>query len=547
MSDAVEGQDIDPHEGPAEHEARHYQQTTSCHKDGCSLGRSQADTDWESLMAGVYYAEQNFVLENSGHRFAAPDQATFDAVLAAIRPSPKHAIDPIAREWEKTSRDLTDFQERHEYNMEQLSQYWEGEDFDSFEETNGELKKLVLDTVDKIDEVVTELRIAGEAIWTQQGGDSGEIPFPEPQYYIKNGGCGEATIHFRPPWHDGDCEVMNDEQAAFWYGGGAADGGSGDGNSNWGDEMFVSANEWRAGRVQYLVNQGMDQGEAQEIADNELDDWIFYEREDVANALTSASERTADDISTRKTNSESEVNQTSYDSTPGTPPAIADPGDLEQTPDLGQPGGGSPGGLGSGDFGGGTPSDIGSDLGGLDSPPLGSGGGGLGGGNPGGLPDYSNGSSDLDADNPWDSNIPDPDDLGGGLASGGGGGLGGGLGGPGGGLGVPGGGLGGGAGGGLGGGAGAGVGGMGGMVGGAGAGAGRGAGAGAGGRGGMKGGGMGAGGKGGGGRGMAGGMMGGAGGARGMGGSDDQDGKDTWLVEEDDVWGIGNADEDPYA
>jgi len=44
-----------------------------------------------------------------------------------------------------------------------------------------------------------------------------------------------------------------------------------------------------------------------------------------------------------------------------------------------------------------------------------------------------------------------------------------------------------------------------------------------------------------------GGMMGGAGGARGMGGSDDQDGKDTWLVEEDDVWGIGNADEDPYA
>jgi uncharacterized protein YukE len=171
MSDAVEGQDIDPHEGPAEHEARHYQQTTSCHKDGCSLGRSQADTDWESLMAGVYYAEQNFVLENSGHRFAAPDQTTFDAVLAAIRPSPKHAIDPIAREWEKTSRDLTDFQERHKYNMEQLSQYWEGEDFESFEETNGELKKLVLDTVDKIDEVATELDAAGQAIWTQQGAD----------------------------------------------------------------------------------------------------------------------------------------------------------------------------------------------------------------------------------------------------------------------------------------------------------------------------------------------------------------------------------------
>lgn len=557
MSDAVQDQDIDPHEGPTEHEARHYQQTTGCHKDGCSLGRSQADTDWESLMAGVYYADQNFVLENSSHRFAAPDQATFDAVLAAIRPSPSHAINTIARGWENISEDLVSFQERHEYNMGQLSQYWEGDDFDSFEETNGELKKLVLETVDKIDEVATELHNAGSAIWTQQGGDTGQIPFPEPQYYIKNGGCGEATIHFRPPWHSGDCEIMNDEQAAFWYGGGAADGGTGD--QGWADEMFVSANEWREGRVQYLMGQGMEQAEAQGIADSELDDWIFYEREDVANALVSASERTADDISTRKINSESEVNQTAYNSTPGSPPAITDPGDLEQTPDLSTPGGGSPGGLGSGDFGGGAPSDISSDLGGLDSPPGGGGFGGGGfGGSPGGLPDYSGGGSGLDDDNPWSSGITDPDDISGGLAGGGPGGLGGGLGGgsgigggPGGGLGS---GLGGGAGaGGLGGGVGGGMVGAGGM----GRGGGAGAGAGAGGRGGtksggMKGGGMGAGGgrgggAGAGGRGMSGGMMGGGGGARGMGANENENSQDTWLVEEDDVWGIGNAEDDPYA
>lgn len=50
-----------------------------------------------------------------------------------------------------------------------------------------------------------------------------------------------------------------------------------------------------------------------------------------------------------------------------------------------------------------------------------------------------------------------------------------------------------------------------------------------------------------GGRGMAGGMM-GAGGGRGMGGPGDENGESgTWLTEDDDVWGIGNEKDDPYA
>lgn len=55
------------------------------------------------------------------------------------------------------------------------------------------------------------------------------------------------------------------------------------------------------------------------------------------------------------------------------------------------------------------------------------------------------------------------------------------------------------------------------------------------------------GGAGAGGRGMSGGMMGGGGGARGMGANESENSQDTWLVEEDDVWGIGNAEDDPYA
>ncbi|MEU5155339.1 hypothetical protein [Glycomyces sp. NPDC021274] len=540
-------EEIETHEGPAEHEAKHYQQTTRCHADGCSLGRAQADTDWESLMAGVYQDGTSFKLENSGHRYAAPDEATFQAVLAAVRPSEKHAIYPMIEAWKQVGKDLTDFEERHKYNIEQLSKFWTGDDFDSFSDTNDELKTLIFDTVDKIDSVATSLEQAGQEIYAQQGGDSGHIPFPEPQYYVKNGGCGDAKIHFRPPWHSGDCEIMDDEKAAFWFGGGAADGGTGDGNTNWGEEMFVSANEWREGRVNYLVQNGMDQAEAQSIAESELDDWIFYEREDVAEALKSASERTADDINTRKTNQETGVNETDYDATPGKPPEIVAGEELEQPPNLtnpSPPGSPSiPGGMGDMPSAK-PPGDFSSDLGTPDSPPgLGSGtGGGLGNGT------YNPGidTGGLDSDNPWDSNVPDPDDISGGLASGGGlsgGGLGGG-GLPGGGG--PGGGLGGGAGagGGLGGGMGAG---MGGMMGGAGGG--RGAGAGAG--GGRGAGGRGAGGPKGMGKGMGGGMggmMGGAGGGRGMGGQGEGEQEaGTWLTEDEDVWGIGNEEEDPYS
>jgi hypothetical protein len=45
-----------------------------------------------------------------------------------------------------------------------------------------------------------------------------------------------------------------------------------------------------------------------------------------------------------------------------------------------------------------------------------------------------------------------------------------------------------------------------------------------------------------------GGMMGGAGGGRGAGGpGEGEQESGTWLTEEDDVWGIGNEEEDPYA
>jgi hypothetical protein len=251
-----------------------------------------------------------------------------------------------------------------------------------------------------------------------------------------------------------------------------------------------------------------------------------------------------DDIVNRSANSKTDIGRLQFGNEAETPAPIADGEQVEPKPSLNSPGSPSiPKTGGMGDFDNSVkPSSA--DFSTPDSSGLNTTGPGDG------LGDYSTDSnSGLDDSNPWESSVPDPDDVSGGLASGGGlggGGLGGGgLGGGGlpGGGGPGGGGLGGGAGGGLGGGMGAG-GAMGGMMGGAGGG--RGMGAGAGGRGaGAKG--MGKG-MGAGGRGMAGGMMGGAGGGRGMGGQGEGEQETgTWLTEDDDVWGIGNEESDPYA
>ncbi|GAB3994320.1 hypothetical protein GCM10029992_08350 [Glycomyces albus] len=177
----------------------------------------------------------------------------------------------------------------------------------------------------------------------------------------------------------------------------------------------------------------------------------------------------------------------------------------------------------------GSPSSSGTS--GLNNPDSTGGFGGSGGlGGNGGGSSLDTGGTGLDSDNPWGSYAgEDPDDVGGGLASGAGPGT----------L-SP---VGAGAGTGLGAGAGAGAGGIG---TGAGAGAGLfgsptgGAGAGRGMAGGAGKGGMGAG------RGATSSMMGGGRGAGGRG-PEDEEGRETWLTEDEDVWGLNfDPENDPY-
>ncbi|WP_051703780.1 hypothetical protein [Glycomyces sp. NRRL B-16210] len=529
-------------------------------KDGdCTNTENPAEEAWVKLMSAIPVEDQVSNLTCASTGFPNPSPAEIQSLVTKIRPTDpdRFAIRAIEDEWKIFKQDFADNAETGvagnlKAGLTDLIEGWQGEDFDAFSDqldiVLANCEKIAADIGDLGGGIVQLLDQKWREIYALQGGASGALPYPAPLYWIKDKGglFSNPNIHVRVPFAPEGCEVAE----GCMFGDGADNKALELGGFDQGivDEaqQYVQAQTdyYMAEGAQYEPPTTLEQAQrwAAADADRELQNTAdvnsdnFEERAKIAN----------EDVVNRWQNAETAAGGFTPQATPADPSTFGDSaGDLSDSaysPPGGGGGGGGGGGLGPGEL----PKGSGpSGLEPISTPtPSGGGGGGLGGGGiggggytPGGLD-----TGDLD-DNPWGGGGYDPDNPSGGLASGGlpGGGPGGGFGGGPGGL--PGGGAGG---GGLGpGGGGLGAGGaMGGMMGGAGGGRGMGPGGAGGGRGGGMGKGMGAGGGRGGGMG---GMMGGAGG-RGMGGQGEGEQEaNTWLTEDDDVWGIGNEEEDPYA
>lgn len=513
--------------------------SSTCGHDECNIpGKTDAETAWEELMAPIPDADVAFRVPAEANKYYYPDESTFEHVMGAVRPegSDDHAMGRISESWKHVSD--TQLQAIHDdldSAIKTLSNSWQGEDFDSLSDTMDETLTMIVSTQDKIGDLTSELDETIQTVRNRQGLTGGETPFPPAQIYVKEADCCDGyKVHIRPPWGV-ECErLQGSEQIA-------------DALAEEGGVVVEEVRGWIDERVTDLVeNDNMPRDEAERQAREEAQHEIDGGYSDELQAYVDQTNSEIEDIMGRRDEADRSVETMSLGNQAETPPEIANEEEIDPSPGPGAPPAGGapsiPGGMDG--FNSNTSPSPPSmpDMGGPNGPSSPS--------SPG-LPGYdpnnpsSPGSPGLDDDNPWGSGIDDPDDIGGGLAGGGTGvggppGIGTGGGGPGG-LGT-----GGGAGGGV------GAGGMG-MMGAGGAGAGRGAGA-AGGRGGgrgagggMRGGaGAGAGGRGAGGRGMTG-MMGGGGARPGMGAGEGEGGDDTWLTEDDDVWGIGNEDDDPYA
>jgi hypothetical protein len=539
-----------------------------CTNGDCQNKHNPAEDAWVKLVSAIPVAGQISNLKCVATGTAAPSQDEVQSLVAQIRPADpdKYALKEIALKWGMFNNDFADNEGTAvapilRSKLTELSNGWQGNDFDAFAEQMeavfANCEQIAADIGTETTGMVGLLNQKGDEIYNLQGGGSGELPYPAPQYWVEDEGSlfTDTRVHVRPPFHSGECEITDGCSFDGEDDGvkGAMEMGGFDGEyTNELNQYVVDQTEYhytrlKAEHVNGIDTKGMDASEKAEATTLTPAQESSLRAEAERLAEQDANERAQQDYSEGSQDYEAravEQNdsvtarwQDAETSTSEFVPTVQPSGDTtfrDSAGDLSGSGYSPPGG---GDWNGNVNSSGSAGL----TPPASS--NSFGGGN---LTGGSNTGTDIGS-NPWDSSTGDDDDTSGGLASGGlgtgtlpGSGLGTGTG-----MGAGGGGFGG---GGLGPGSGlfgpaaGSTGGMSGMTGAGGAG--RGAGAGGLGKGqGLFGKTAGAGGKAG-----AGGMMGGGRGANGLGEDEDAD-TGTWLTEDEDVWGLArfNDENDPLA
>jgi len=509
-----------------------------CPNGSCTNKATEAEEAWVKLVSAIPVTGQAAYLTCVAHGTAAPTQEELQSLVAEIRPGDpdKFALREISDKWVLFQNDLTlnpdtAVEPILSSKLTELSNGWQGDDFDAFAEqmekvfTNCE--QIKADIGDKRSGMAGLLEQKAAEIYALQGGASGELPYPAPQYWVEDEGglFSDPTVHMRTPFHSGECEIGSgcawdgeDDSAKRAMEIGGFDG-------EYANEISQYVTDQTEFHLSELKAENPDADEAalrqqaQTLAQQDAD---VKAGEDYNEANADYQDRaTAQNETVIGRWSDAEVSASEF--VPTVEPS-QDTTFRDSAGDLDSSGYSPPGGA---DF---SSSPTGSGASGLDNPAV------TGSFGSGGTTGTGTGT------NPWESGSGTDDDATGGLASGGGLGSGA-MTAPGAGAGL-----------GAGGGAGSGLGGGAGLFGpaasgapGGGAGAGRGAGSGAGKGSGLFGKSAGAGARGG-----ASGMMGsggGRGGRGGAGGTEDEEGKETWLTEDEDVWGLArfNDEDDPFA
>ncbi|PRY60855.1 WXG100 family type VII secretion target [Glycomyces artemisiae] len=183
-------------------------------RPGCSnaaCGNATAhpsEQAWQQLVSAVPVERQLFRLRPKESGMAYPTEADFRDAVAAVRPAEAdaHSLARLRAAWtDDVSGRLADWSERIRSNLADLAEGWSGTDFDAFEAACGQTRELVEDLIDDVDATVASLQATEDALYAIQGGDSGEIPYPAPQFWIDGEWHSWVSVHVRPAWWHGDC------------------------------------------------------------------------------------------------------------------------------------------------------------------------------------------------------------------------------------------------------------------------------------------------------------------------------------------------------
>jgi hypothetical protein len=167
-----------------------------------------AELDWQQLVSAVPVEGQLYRLRPKEAGMAFPTEADFRAAVAAVRPehADAHSLERLRNAWtDSVAGRLSGWSEQIKSNLNELAEGWSGTDFEAFEAACTQTRELVDALLDDIDSTVANLQSTEEAIYSIQGGNSGEIPYPAPQFWIDGDWHSWVSVHVRPAWWHGDC------------------------------------------------------------------------------------------------------------------------------------------------------------------------------------------------------------------------------------------------------------------------------------------------------------------------------------------------------
>jgi hypothetical protein len=194
----------------------------SAGRAGCSAGACPlpvahpAEADWVQLASAVPVEGQRDRFTPRCEGMAYPTEADFRAAVGAVRPEDADAfsLQRLRTGWtDEVASVVGTWPERLKSKLAVLSEGWAGDDFDAFAAQADQARALVESALDDIEATARELGSRETAIYTLQGGDSGEIPYPAPMVGIEGEWSNLVALHVRPAWWHGDCITMTCEEA----------------------------------------------------------------------------------------------------------------------------------------------------------------------------------------------------------------------------------------------------------------------------------------------------------------------------------------------
>jgi hypothetical protein len=197
-------------------------EATGSERAGCTAGTCPhpvahpAETDWEQLASAVPVEGQLGRFKPFCEGMSYPTEDDFRAAVSAVRPidPDSFSLQRLRTGWtEEVAAVIGDWPALIKTKLTALSTGWAGTDFDAFADQTDQARTLLEGILDDVEAAAQELKHREEAIYTLQGGDSGEIPYPAPLVGVDGEWTNLVAIHVRPAWWHGDCITMTCEEA----------------------------------------------------------------------------------------------------------------------------------------------------------------------------------------------------------------------------------------------------------------------------------------------------------------------------------------------